>query len=361
MTKVGILTYHKTTNYGALLQAFALQSKLNELGADAEIINYHCKNIEKREMISFPKPGKNINIIKYAKRIKAFYNVSQKRKKMKHFMDKYMTFSKDEYTKETIKKSNKVYDKFVVGSDMVLDLEINGYDMSFYLDFAEPKKRYSYAASLGIEKIDNEHLNSCIEELEKFQHISIREEQGKNYFSKLLKNKVYSDIDPTLLYDGTFWKQYEEIPKKKPKKKYILLYFLNRNMPEFEIARRIAKENDMDIYVLSNSKKKIDGCNVIYDASVGEFLYYIHNAELVITASYHGLVFSINYKTNFMFFCHNNSASRLNNVARITGTIGRELKIDEIPPLKCDFSKIDTIIGKLRKKSIDYLKSIVEE
>lgn len=359
MLKIGILTYHNTTNYGALLQAFALQSKINELGGNAEIINYHCKNIEKRELVTFPKLDKNI--VNYLRNVRNYYKVSKKRKIISKFTNKYVSISKEEYNKDNINESNKVYDKFVVGSDMVFELGINGGDMTYYLDFAEPQKRYSYAASLGVDKIDDKYKNACIYELEQFQHISIREEQGKKYFSKLLKNKVYQDVDPTLLYDGSFWEKYEEEPIQKPKNGYILLYFLNKNMPELDVARIIAKEKNLDIIMLSNVKQKVAGCKVIHNASVGEFLYYIHNASLVITASFHGMIFSMNYNTSFMYFTNSKSSSRLQNIAEITGSTSRELTKNRIPDFNCDFSNINKSISIVRNKSIEYLKSIVND
>ena len=357
MTKIGIITYHNTTNYGALLQNFALQSKFKELGADCETISYHCKSIEDREGVTFPKLQKDL--LRYMKQVKKFFAVQKKKKIMNSFVKKNMSISKNEYSRSDIEKCNELYDKFVVGSDMVFELGINGGDMTYYLDFADTSKRYSYAASLAVDKIDEKYLDKCKEELEKFQCVSIREKQGQEYFSKILKKKVQIDVDPTLLYDGDFWEKYEEIPKEVPQTKYMLLYFLNKNMPEFEVARKIAKEKDLEIILLSNNKVNIDGCKVISDASVGEFLYYIHHAALVITASFHGMIFSMNYNTNFMYFCHNKSASRLDNIAKITMSTDRELKDDYIPSFDCNFKNINKAVREVREKSINYLKNIV--
>ncbi len=358
MKKIGVLTYHNTTNYGALLQTFALQSKLKELGANCETINYHCKNIEKREYVNFPKF--DINLIRFLKSIRNYFYVAKKRKKMNEFTSKYVTISKEEYNSDNIGESNKVYDKFIVGSDMVFELGISGGDMAYYLDFAEPQKRYSYAACLGVDKIDDKYLEKCKKELEQFQHISVREEQTKNYFSKIINNKVYLDLDPTLLCDKVFWEKYEEIPKEQPKNKYILLYFIAKNTPEFEIAKKIAKERGLDIYILSDRNTKIDGCKVIYNASVGEFLYYIHNADLVLTASFHGMVFSMNYNTNFMYFLNRKSSSKLASMANLTKSTDREIKDNNIPKFECNFETINKVIEDMREKSIEYLKSIVE-
>ena len=359
MTKIGIITYHNTTNYGALLQNFALQAKLKELGADCETINYHCKSIEEREAATFPKFQKNP--MRYLKNVKKYCRVLKKKKIMNSFIEKNMSISKASYTRKNIKNSNKIYDKFIVGSDMVFELGINGGDMTYYLDFADPSKRYSYAASLAVDKIDDKYLDKCKEELEKFQHISVREEQGQKYLSKILKNKVYVDVDPTLLYDGSFWEKYEEKPKNESKDNYILLYFLNKNMPEFEIARKIAKEKKLKLILLSNTQVSIEGCEVVSDASVGEFLYYIHHASLVITASFHGMIFSMNYNTNFMYFCHKDSSSRLDNIARITKSTNRELKEDKIPDFACDFKEINKAVKEVREKSIKYLEKLVND
>ena len=358
MIKIGILTYHNTVNYGATLQAFALSSIINKLGAKCEIINYHCLNIEEREHLKFPKF--QINLLNYLRDIKTYNAIKKKKRKIDEFVNKNIWVSKKEYFKENIKDANKEYDKFVVGSDMVFDTSKNGGDMTYYLNFADTNKRFSYAACLGVDKIEDKFFDSCKVELNKFKHISVREEQTKEYFLSFLNKKNVSvDLDPTLLFDSSFWERYEEQPEKKIKKGYVLLYFINKSMTEFEQAKKIANENNLDVYVLTSRKMKLNGCNVIYNASIGEFLYYIHHATLVITGSFHGMIFSMNYNTNFMYINKTGKTNKLENIAILTKSTDRKLTKDNIPKLEMDFSTINSIIDRERVKSLEYLKDVV--
>ena len=356
MKKIGILTFHNTSNYGALLQVFALQKKIEQLNGNCEIINYHCDSIEKREHAKFPKLEKDI--LKFIKDVVVFFRNYKKRNANRKFSNKYLTISEKEYYRNTIAESNNIYDKFLVGSDMVWELGITGGDTTFYLDFADENKRYSYAASLGVEKIEDKYIETCKNNLSKFKHVSVRENQAKDYISTLISNKIYVDADPTLLHAGSFWEKYEEIPKKISDK-YILLYFLDKDGLILKTAKKIASENKMDIIVLMNSKNKIDGCTVVSNASIGEFLYYIHNAQLVITGSYHGMIFSMNYNTNFMYLNNSKSASRLENIAQITHSTDRKLTSGCIPKIECNFDEINRAVEEIRESSISYLKTLL--
>ena len=357
MKKIGIITYHNTVNYGALLQAFALQSKIKDLGAECDIIDYHCKNIEEKENIIFPHF--QFNLIKYFKKLRAFYHANKKKKSMYNFSKNNMFFSKEDYDISNIKKANDNYDMIFTGSDMVFETGINGGDMSYYLNFADESKRYSYAACLGREKIDDKYVDTCINELKKFQYLSVREIQTQEYLSNLLGRKVNLDVDPTLLYDCFFWEKLEERPLDMINSNFLLLYFVNEDMPEFKLAKKIARENDYDIYIITDRKKKVDGCKVISYASVGEFLYYIHHASLVITASFHGMVFSINYNTNFMYFSKNKNNTKLDNMAKLVKCTDRQLSSDIIPIVNCDFKFINDTIARLKNSSINHLKMLI--
>lgn len=356
MKKVGILTYHNTVNYGAMLQAYALQSKITELGFECEIINYHCKNIEERENLVFPHF--QVNLINYLKKIRAFYYAQKKKRSLFKFKSN-MVFSKESYDRESIKNVVNIYDKIIVGSDMVFELGINGGDMSYYLDFVPANKRYSFAACLGRKKIDDRYLKKCKNELEKFQYLSVREVQTQKYLSTLLESKVYLDIDPTLLYDCSFWKKLEEIPSDNISNRYLLLYFVNESMPEFEMAKKIAIENNYDIYIIMDKKRKVDGCKVISYASVGEFLYYIHHASLVITGSFHGMIFSMNYNTNFFYFSKNEKNTKLDNMAKLVKCTDRKLSLNNVPKINHDFKHINEAIKKLRDESMNHLQMII--
>ena len=317
--KIGILTFHTTTNFGAVLQSFALEKKMIELGYDCEIIKYHGY-VEYKEFFKFPKFNKNI--IEYIKNVRLYFKFLSKRKKIQKFINKNIVLSEKDYDKKNISLANNVYDKIIVGSDMVFNLVVTKRDTTYLLDFADDAKKFSYAASLGINKIDDKDLDLYKNYLNSFRYLSVREIPTQEYLNTILENDVNVDIDPTLLYDSTFWEKFEEKPSKLLNKKFIVLYFIDSEGVELETALKIAEEKDYQIVILGNLKKKGERFTCISNASIGEFLYYMHYAELVITASYHGILFSINYNTNFMYYVKSNSP-RLESIAKITDTTDR--------------------------------------
>lgn len=359
MKKIGILTFFNTVNYGASLQTLALAKKIEELGSECEVIRYHCNSIEKKELVSFPKMESNI--INYLKNIIRYIRKSNKRKKFKCFLSQNISLSKNEYNKKNIKSSNDFYDKFIVGSDMVFELGKTDGDTTYYLDFADENKRYSYAASLGGREISDTYIYTCINNLKKFQKLSVREEQAKEYLSKYIEKDIRVDLDPTLLHDKNFWKKYEEKPKDYKDEEYILIYFLDKNGIELKTAKKIAKEKNWKIKVITSAKTTIEGCEVIYNASVEEFLYYIHHAKLVITGSFHGMALSVNFNTNYMYYNEGKPLIRLDNLAKLTDSKDRKIEENYIPKIECDFNKINASIEKYRKESIEYLKSIIDD
>ena len=359
MNKVGIITYHNSTNYGALLQCFALQEKIKELGGNCEVVDYRCKRIEQKEYITFPIF--NLNLLKYLKNIKHYCDYIPKKKKMHEFIENNIQLSSRKYNCNNIKDSNRIYDKFIVGSDMVFSLNINGNDMTYFLDFADAKKRYSYAACIGNDGINANYLEKCKNELEKFQDISVRELEAKKYLNGIIKNDVTVCCDPTLLHNTAFWKEHEIKPIDVPKNKYILLYFLDEKGLALKTAKKISEETGMEIIVLGRLNEKVNNLKTIPNASVEEFLWYVDNSELVITSSYHGFLFSIIFNSNFMYCYRKGASGKLDNIAKITNSQDRHIKDDYVPKLKCDFQLINKEIEKIRKESIRYLSRIIEK
>lgn len=357
MRKIGILTFQNTTNYGAVLQAFALQKKIELLGADCEIINYHCNSIECREFVRRPKL--TFDFYLFACNWKDYISNRKKRKIINEFVKKYIRLSDKEYINKNIAMIDKIYDAFIVGSDMVWEVGITGEDYNYYLQFASPYKRNSYAASIGLDNIEERYTEKCTKELNQFRRISVRETRAKEILNQLVEKDVNINIDPTLLHDCNFWRKYEEKPEQCPEK-YILLYFLDESGVMLNTALNIAKEKNVSILILDNKDINVENCRVIKNASVPNFLYYIRKAFLMITGSYHGMVFSMNFKTDFMYYNRANS-SRMESIAELTGSQSRRLTSSNIPEINCDFESIDLKIHALRKESTEYLKEICEK
>ena len=358
MKKIATVTFHNTTNYGALLQALALQKKLEYIGADTEILDYHCQSIEERESIVIPSMEKNL--YRYLTKWKDYFLHRGKRKVISDFKEKYLKISNTSYSRSTIRNANKKYDAFIVGSDMVWELGITGGDFTYFLNFTTPQKRFSYAASIGVNEFSLQYRDKAFEELEKFQQISVREENAAAYLQANIIHDVTVNIDPTLLFDGEFWEKYEEEVSSLLGKKYILLYFLDETGVMLKQARKLANRCKADIVILSDKKMEVEGCKVLTNVSVGQFLFSIHNAFEVITGSFHGMIYSLNYNRNFMYFNRANS-SRMESIARIVGATSRRLTAESVPDIEFDFMQANNCVERLRHEATAYLKRIVDE
>lgn len=280
--RYGILTYHQIPNFGAVLQAYALCAAIRKLGLDCEIIDYRCENIVKREL-SVPKYSNLIKRMAY----KCFIWPHQKRK-TEECVDFVRNFySRQRYTRQTIEEANRQYDVFISGSDMIWNLDVNGGDMSYFLDFVSaPHKRLSFASSVG-DVWSEEQCPKIKEALKCYQWISVREfdtcEKIKSQFG--LPCEVV--CDPTMLLKASEWSKFT-LPVRE--NNYVLVYF-----PYDEIlaaAKRYAKENGKKLIILGTAYPwKSNGYKTIY--SPQEWMSYIKYADAVFTDSYHGFLFSL--------------------------------------------------------------------
>lgn len=351
--KVGILTFYNTTNYGASLQAFALYKKLSEFCL-CDIVRYHCQSIEQREFVLFPRF--ELSLYRYLRNWKYFILFWKRKKSIKKFLRDYASLSPKEYCRNNLHQMNEDYDVFIVGSDMVWEQGITNCDYTFFLDFAPQNKKYSYAASIGKKNIENE--KKVVPLWNDFSQLSVREISTFDTLKKYCTNPIRMDLDPTLLFDSVFWEKYEDEPKEMPQN-FLLLYMLDGEGVMLSAAMKYAKELNLELVLVSEQMRGVPNCKIIRGASVGCFLRLLHKASLVITGSYHGLLFSLNYNTPFYYFNRANG-SRMESIAKIFGMENRNLSLQqETPNYDIDFTNFNTKIQQLRTESESYLKSIV--
>ena len=170
-------------------------------------------------------------------------------------------------------------------------------------------------------------------------------------------------LDPTLLLDETYWKCYFEPIKSK---KYILVYQLHNDKNLGDYAKKLAKTKKLPLIRISSSFHQIiRGGRFKWCPTIGQFLSYLKNAECIITDSFHGTAFAINFNTPFIEIIPNNGTETRNlSILQLTGLTERILynrnNLDLInKPI--DFSSANTILLQERKKSINILKKMIEE
>ena len=358
--KVGTLTYHNTINYGAILQTYALQKRIMQEGIETEVIDYQCEAVENRY---------KVKKIKESKTFKEFIKVLLENKDKKiikeifdEFTNKYIKLSDQKYNLDNKHNLNNIYDKFIVGSDQIWNTKLSKNDYTYFLDFVKDnEKKYSYAASFGYSSIPENEEKNIKKYLRNFKELFVREQQGVNIIKKVINKNAQVTLDPTLLLDKNGWKPLIKAPKIK--NKYILLYIVAPNKNIIKFAKKIAKERKCQIVYINHSWKKALGMKNIKYVSPEEYLGFIDNAECIITTSFHGVAFSINFNKEFYFALSDkkdNFNSRIENLISITELNNRNINMYKANS-KIDYNVVNNILEKERIKSNNLLKKVIDE
>lgn len=359
---IGIITFQDTTNFGAMLQAYALQQALKGMGQESEIINYENEFVSKNE-----KPIRLSDIKSLREFLRfLFLRRSQvkKYKKFKEFQAKYIRLSNDKYDKKNITISNSHYDILMAGSDQIWNGEITNFDFSYFLDFAEnSKKIVSYASSLGGYKIPQMLKSEYYDILKRFDKICVREKDGAEMLNSDFGLSADVVVDPTLLLSREEW---EEINNSERiiKEEYVLVYFIDRTRENFRYIKNYARKNKLKVIYLQNFLKTEFGMKNNRTAGPLEFLNLIRYANVVFTGSFHGLCFSLIYNKNFYM----TSSPARGRQGRITNLLENvEISYDCIDKMKIcnetaiDYSAVNLKMEQIRNESLAKLRESVYE
>ena len=281
MEKIGIITIVDNKNFGNRLQNYALQEFIKKIGYEVETINNNVYYNNKAKFL--------INYLKF--NVKKVIKKTIVNEQFKKF-NSYIKLSKKTITPYNTKKFK--YKKFVVGSDQVWNPEFGRLSDIDLLTFANPNRKISYAASIGLSDLDDnsklkveKYLNK-----EQFPYLSVREESAKNIIEEITnRDDVQTVLDPTLMLDSEDWNLVSKKPEGFNEKKYILTYFLGNNEYEQQI-NELANKNDWIVINIKNNE----------NIGPQEFLYLFDNAEIIFTDSFHACAFSLIYKKNFFVF-----------------------------------------------------------
>lgn len=364
MKRVGIITFHRAANYGAVLQAYALQKKMNEMGCEAEIIDYECPLIDDLYRAICYKPESSI--IRNIKNICLAPFIQLRNNRFLKFREKYVKESDTTYNSSTINLTNDKYDIFITGSDMVWHWhEKNGkkiLDPNYFLKFVNDNtKRNSYAASFAISEIPKELELSYRTLLGEFNNISVREKTGEKLVKDLTGAASITCLDPTLLLEKKEWMS---LVGNKSSKDYILLYSLEGAHRTLEYAYRLSKKTALPVVQLMPGVTIKDALKKNHKISQGplEFLQLFSGAKYVVTSTFHGTAFSILFHKPFVVDLHENKEFN-NRAAELLIKVGLESRdIEKIGSIDdyISWDKVEMAINKYRDVSIEYLKSLID-
>lgn len=366
--KIGIVTLPLiTTNYGCVLQAFALQTLLVNMG---NYVNFIClKDPYKHPLWQMPlRYGKRILLNLRGRKVPILLEQKEKkegviiRQNIDAFIKKYIHQIK--YDKFSDIQEN-VYDVLIVGSDQVWRPKYSVSLKDNYLDFAKKwnVKRISYAASFGTEnwEYSSAQTRQCARLIKLFNHISVREASGV----KLCKDKFGVDavqvLDPTMLIDRDYYVKLTESAFHEDSN-VLVVYVLDDKPIVRQIVDKIAQTYSL---VPKWINKFGNSSSSVYDKvqpSVEQWLNELNNAKFVFTDSFHGTVFSILF--NKQFLVYGNNSRGMSRFDSLLGTFNLNNRLvycaDEIKSInKIDYYAVNNILSKEREKSINFLKDSI--
>lgn len=317
--KIGIITFWTTKdNYGQILQCFALQQFLRNKGHQPFLIRYKEANVAKASF-------KLNNVLKYIMKFPSYVSWYMKEKERKRNADKYAKstinvnrhfdqFMKDFvacteqiYTKDMLLSDPPLADAYICGSDQVW-----GGDWAYYLDFApDDKPLIAYAPSLGgITSFSSDYERKMRELLTRFSFIGMREQSGVDVCHRLGRMDAVKVVDPTLLLTQTDYDRLRINTKSLAQKPYLFAYILGNPM-DFDMRDIYVYAKKRGLEVKYATSGKADDYEHIYP-QIGEWIDLIANAEIVVTNSFHGTVFSLIYNKPFITILLNKGYERMN-------------------------------------------------
>lgn len=359
--RIGILTYHTGYNYGASLQAYALQTTVNKLAGSCEIINFETSRfVASREMFS-RRPQRVKELVKIITRLPYWTSLHKRQAMFDKFTAECLNTSALYKTEKELIEHAEDYECIICGSDQIWNLSESdpcAANPVYFLNFPKKQKRISYAASFGKWVSEAaQHENIFLPWIKEFDAVSVREISGYEY---LKSRGIYCDlvVDPTLLLDAD---DYNKICADRIiDEKYILLFGWNTNSDLVEAAKMISSKMGLPVYnivpppraIFSGTKRKLD---------VGpcEFLSMVKHSEFVVTNSFHGTVFSTIYNKPYVSLVSGKADTRMHSILKQLGLENRlitkeKIVVDDL--MSADYEDVNNRKRSLCKSSIEYLK-----
>lgn len=359
--KIGILTFHCAHNYGAVLQAYATQEFIRNLGHQAYVINYRprylidtYKIIKKQNFISdtaFKTIKRSTGeILTIGKRIYRYCGFN-------HFIkSKLFLLQLD---------NNQIptdLDVYILGSDQIWNPKITfGFDGTFFGDFVKDKssKVIAYAASMEAIDLTKESEEYLKKKINALSAISVRESELLKLLQPISNKRIELVLDPTLLIERTLFDKITKTPKLR--KKYVLVYQVRHSEETLRIANEIASQLGCVVVQLVAF---LDRRNIKYRyqcTSPNEFIGWHKNAECIVTTSFHSSAFSIIYNKPFYTIKLNDGAdSRLSSLLSSLCLDSRFINSSDHPEFcNIDYSVPNRKLEKLRAHSSNFLRSSI--
>lgn len=371
--KIGILTlFYKNYNWGGVLQGYALKKFLennyNDINVDIICYNSPTNIVYKskiQQALQYPtKEIINRIISKFNKKKNIFLELQNRKSLFDDFTNKYKGYA---FNDNNLLEATKEYDALICGSDQIWNPNVSR--PGFYLSMIDHEcKKISYAASIARDDLSPHERKVMVPLIERFDYVSVREKTAKNFLSKYTSKEIQEVLDPALLLPADEWSKIAA--DKKIKEPYVLAFFFSESIVYRKLIEKYCEEQGFKlVFIPFAANKYIESdmqgeCERLYDVGPKEFIRLFIDTKYVFTDSFHGSVFSILFKKNFMVFERDkknkvSKNSRLydlldkfnlsNRLVRSQGEMNTTLKEN------INYANVYELLEKYRKESKDFL------
>ena len=346
MLDFNIVTLHKANNYGAVLQAFALKTFLDNLGYPAGV--YDARQLSAPADSSLR--GRLIQCAKKTDQVIHKKTLALRQKKFQSFVREYLNCNRSMDCRA-----------FVAGSDQVWNPIV--YNPDFFLEFVpEHIKRVSYAASLGVSELQERYWETYRIALSRFDAISVRENQGRDAIKKILPDRdIRVHPDPTLLLTKEQWTRASEKGTNEIEGDYVLLYILHIPSNIHALCKWIRKQFGARLVLIDPGfiqAAKIPHDIIVRDVGPLDFLALMRDSKAVVTTSFHGSAFSILFQKEFYPVVNPGFPSRMQNLLTHFGLSPVSEQQKEFVRLNYDWEKVLMGLEEDRTIAADYFREI---
>ena len=359
---VATITYHRSDNFGSVLQAYALGEALRQLGYEQFNIDYRRKEVAQVYRILQPLNSK-FNVVTDCYHLLHYPALKRRQRRYEQFRQKWLRLSRVYTQKQELMDSPPAADAYITGSDQVWNTPLKDYDESFLLDFVKQGRKIAYAAS-GIKAASTEEsLVPVRKHIPDFDAVSVRENVAKARLEDVCPVSVR--IDPVLLLQKQDWEKL--CSPQNRKKPYMLCYFAGGVSAAFE-AFTAAKARELGlerVILMPEWRNLFRPGSCCYDAGPEEFVSLIREAALVCTNSFHGTAFSVVLGKPFLVGQAVPFAD--DRIATLLGTLGlTDREIDPTSPvlpervMELDTRSYADSLAQLRQRDLAWLREQIE-
>ena len=349
--KIVISTFNNSNNnYGALFQACGLSAFLREMGYETYNVSLAERKQKKQSKIILMKIWLKKLILlpmkkAFRRREKLFREFREKTQNQLHYA-----------TPEQLYADPPQADVYISGSDQVWNPVAMHRDL--FLAYApQNSRKIAYAASMGAENIPEENKELFAQYIGQYAAVSVREDTVADIVAPYTKCQVQQHIDPVFLKNREQWQQLEQPYPGLRFSKYIFAYIIEWNEGFNKQLKALKEQTGLPVVSVNiGNLKKICADQVIYDASPEAFLHLLHNSEMVVATSFHGVAMSVVYNKPFLPLTGSNMPTRIQSLMRhFDIDITKSISFTE-----ADFARINAQIQQDRICAREYLRAAIE-